>query len=67
VNSLHHQGIASTGGLEACGWADDEIIEAIEGTSEAFLLGVQWHPEKLPGDASDRLFAGFVSACAAKR
>lgn len=26
-------------------------------------IGVQWHPEKMTDDASQRLFAGFVSAC----
>jgi putative glutamine amidotransferase len=67
VNSLHHQGVASTGRLEACAWADDGVVEALEGAGDAFCLGVQWHPEKLPGEASPRLFGGFVAACAELR
>ena len=67
VNSLHHQGVASTGRLEACAWADDGVVEALEGAGNTFCVGVQWHPEKLPGDASQQLFAGFVAACAAGR
>lgn len=67
VNSLHHQGVASTGRLEACAWADDALVEALEGAGDTFCLGVQWHPEKLPGDASQRLFSGFVAACASLR
>jgi putative glutamine amidotransferase len=67
VNSLHHQGVASTGRLEACAWAEDGVVEAMEGAGNTFCLGVQWHPEKLPGDASQRLFGGFVAACAGLR
>lgn len=67
VNSLHHQAVAATGRLEACAWADDGLVEAMEGVGDGFCLGVQWHPEKLPGDASQRLFGGFVAACARLR
>jgi putative glutamine amidotransferase len=63
VNSRHHQGVAATGQLEACAWADDGVVEALERAGDTFCLGVQWHPETLPGDASQRLFGGFVAAC----
>ena len=48
VNSFHHQGIARLGeGLEAVAWSEDEVIEAVEGKGESFLIGLQWHPESL--------------------
>ena len=66
VNSMHHQGIKQLGeGLEATIHAPDGLIEAIEGTGENFLMGVQWHPEMLiETDAATRnLFMVFKTAC----
>jgi putative glutamine amidotransferase len=43
------------------------VIEAIEGTSDAFVLGVQGHPEALQATADQRwqaLFRAFVRSCA---
>lgn len=47
VNSLHSQGVDRLGdGLEIEAVAPDGTIEAIRpARSEAFALGVQWHPE----------------------
>jgi len=67
VNSMHHQGICDLGdGLVAVGYAPDGLVEAIEGESEAFVLGVQWHPEMLlESDAGTRrMFEAFVEAAA---
>ncbi len=48
VNSSHHQAVRRPGrGLRAVAWAPDGVIEAVEGDGERFLLGVQWHPERL--------------------
>lgn len=45
-NSFHHQAIDRLGSdLRITGRSDDGVIEAIEGTSGSFVLGVQWHPE----------------------
>lgn len=64
VNSLHHQGVADPGaGLRVSARAADGVIEAIEGDPARFLVGVQWHPEKLSGPHRDRLFGAFVAAC----
>lgn len=47
VNSTHHQAVARLGrGLVASAHAPDGVIEAIEQPG-AFVLGVQWHPERL--------------------
>lgn len=47
VNSTHHQAVANPGGLVACGWSDDGVIEVIASRTHRFVLGVQWHPEGL--------------------
>jgi putative glutamine amidotransferase len=67
VNSQHHQAIAEPGaGLRVSARAPDGVIEAIERSSGAWCIGVQWHPE-LSGDAgSTALFAAFVEAARAR-
>ena len=65
VNSMHHQGILRLGeGLVGTAWASDGLMEALEGTGDRFLLGVQWHPEMLiDKDAGTRrLFKAFIEA-----
>ncbi|HLZ22525.1 MAG TPA: gamma-glutamyl-gamma-aminobutyrate hydrolase family protein [Ktedonobacterales bacterium] len=67
VNSLHHQAVKEPGeGVEIVGWSEDGIAEALELPGYPFVLAVQYHPEELyPTDeASRRLFAAFVRACA---
>lgn len=59
VNAHHHQGVADPGRLVATGWADDDVIEAVEDPARRFLLGVQWHPE---ATEDHRLFAALVDA-----
>lgn len=65
VNSMHHQAIRELGdGLVATAVAPDGVIEAAEGTGEAFLVGVQWHPEAMAerDPRMLRLFTAFVEA-----
>jgi putative glutamine amidotransferase len=66
VNALHRQAIRSLGrGLVIAAVGDNGIVQAIEHTSHPFLVGVQWHPEYLPGMKRQRaLFSGLVDACA---
>jgi len=66
VNSLHHQAVAEAGerAVEAA-WAPDGVVEALEAEDDAgFVVGVQWHPEKMDGPHRTRLFAHFLRACA---
>ena len=63
VNSMHHQSVKDLGeGLMISAVAPDGVVEGIEGTGEAFLVGVQWHPEVFEAhDPSTRhLFREFV-------
>src|SRR6266852_4067863 len=65
INSSHHQAIDRPGeNLRVTAQAPDGTIEGIEWTGDAnWVVGVQWHPERMPGDAlAERLFADFVSA-----
>ena len=64
VNSLHHQAAREPGrGLRAVAWAPDGVIEGLEGTGEAWVVGVQWHPEWLLDDGRMfRLVEAFVRA-----
>src|SRR5882724_8730446 len=48
VNSTHHQAVKDAGRARVCALAPDQIVEAIE-LPGTFALGVQWHPELLPG------------------
>jgi putative glutamine amidotransferase len=52
VNSSHHQAVRARGqGLRIAARAADGVIEAIEWTAgPGWILGVQWHPERMPGD-----------------
>lgn len=48
VNSFHHQAVKSVAGnFKITAASPDGIIEGIECTNRAFVLGVQWHPEDL--------------------
>lgn len=72
VNSSHHQAIGGVGkGLRVTANAPDGIIEGLEDPGHPFYVGVQWHPEDMPGeDSAATLFAALVEAArqyAAKR
>jgi putative glutamine amidotransferase len=63
VNSSHHQAILNPGrGLRVTARAPDGVIEAVEfAGGPAWILGVQWHPERMRGDAlSDSLFRRLI-------
>lgn len=71
VNSLHHQALKDIGStLKVVGRAPDGVVEAIEGTGEAFVVGVQCHPEELWQATDTRwqhVFRTFVDAAAYRR
>jgi len=48
VNSYHHQSVNRIGdGLRVTACAPDGVIEAVEMINKKFVVGVQWHPEKM--------------------
>jgi putative glutamine amidotransferase len=64
VNSHHHQAIdRAAPGLVVTARSSDGVAEAAEAPGHPFLVGVQWHPERMGGaDSTRRLFAAFVEA-----
>jgi putative glutamine amidotransferase len=66
INSSHHQAIDKPGeNLRVTAKAPDGTTEGVEWTGDNWIVGVQWHPERLPNDVlSLRLFAEFVTAAA---
>ncbi|KAB1122181.1 glutamine amidotransferase [Neorhizobium galegae] len=45
VNSLHRHALTGSGRFRVVARAPDGVIEAFEGETTGFSLGVQWHPE----------------------
>jgi putative glutamine amidotransferase len=64
VNALHHQSVDRLGAnLRIVGRDQFGIVQALEGTTERFLVGVQWHPEMLVFSRSQqRLFLALAMA-----
>jgi putative glutamine amidotransferase len=65
INTSHHQAIDQPGSdLRVTVKAEDGTIEGVEWTGDSnWVVGVQWHPERMVGDAfSERLFTDFVAA-----
>jgi putative glutamine amidotransferase len=71
VNSLHHQAVRKVGpGLRIVACSPEGIVEATESVDpNRFLIGVQWHPEKLmPADQRQaKLLKAFVEAAKESR
>ncbi len=68
VNSSHHQAIASPGpNLRVTAQAPDGVIEAVEWTGSGnWVVGVQWHPERMASDAlAAALFRELIAAARA--
>ncbi|HYW13610.1 MAG TPA: gamma-glutamyl-gamma-aminobutyrate hydrolase family protein [Longimicrobium sp.] len=71
INSFHHQAVRDLApDLAASVWAEDGLVEGVEGREHPWMYGVQWHPERgeahtPAGDERDpdrRLFWAFVQA-----
>ncbi len=65
VNSSHHQSILEPGrGLRVTAHAPDGVVEAVEWTGDSnWVVGVQWHPERMQEDAlAQALFRDLVLA-----
>jgi len=61
VNSRHHQAVLPetlAPGLVATAFSPDGLIEAVESARHRWVLGVQWHPERLEAE-----HPGFAGRC----
>lgn len=73
ATSSHHQAVSRLGrGLRACATHADGTIEAIEWNDpmrKAWMLGVQWHPERMALDEplAGPIYRAFVQAVNARR
>ena len=66
VNSYHHQAVKTLApGFRITARSPDGIIEAIEHTGRKFVVGVQWHPERLwrTEPVHRNIFAEFIRRC----
>lgn len=64
VNALHHQSIDTLGrDLRVVGRDEAGVVQAVETGGDAFLIGVQWHPELLVlSRPQQRLFRALAAA-----
>src|SRR3989338_7304885 len=63
INSTHHQSVKEIGkGFKISATAEDGIIEAVEYNGDGFIIGVQWHPERiyLKDSCSKNIFTEFI-------
>ena len=71
VNSSHHQSVLQPGkNLRVVAHAPDGVIEAVEWTGDAnWIVGVQWHPERMVAadELSQSLFRELAAAAAARK
>jgi putative glutamine amidotransferase len=71
VNSSHHQSVLQPGNnLRVVAHAPDGVIEAVEWTGDSnWIVGVQWHPERMvAGDELARsLFRELAAAAVARK
>jgi putative glutamine amidotransferase len=65
VNSSHHQSVLEPGhGLRITARAPDGVVEAVEWNADSnWVVGVQWHPERMPADPlAQSLFRDLLTA-----
>ena len=68
MNSAHHQAVKEKGeGFEITARTQEGIVEAMENRSKRFVLGVQYHPERMIETADfqehrRKLFEAFIQA-----
>ena len=64
VNSYHHQACNRIGrGLTVTAESPDGLVEGVESTRHRWVVGVQWHPERMGDDRRQRrLFSALVAA-----
>ena len=69
VNSIHNQAVKKPGkGIKIVAKESNDVVQAIEATTEYFIMGVQWHPEYLiQKKIHRRIFKALVKASITKQ
>jgi putative glutamine amidotransferase len=66
TNTSHHQAVKIAGiGIRPFGYASDGVIEAFYAERRLFVLGIQWHPERMNMPLTEVIFKKFIGACRA--
>jgi len=66
VNSFHHQGIKNCApGFTETAWANDGVVEGMEYEGKPWVVGVQWHPERMIDGEHLKIFQAFIKAAQA--
>jgi len=66
VNSWHHQCVEPAylnENFKVTAWSADSIVECIEWQGDQWMLGTQFHPERLPKDQRDKIIGMFLKEC----
>jgi putative glutamine amidotransferase len=64
TNSFHRQYVSKVGtGYRLAAWAEDGVVESIEKEGPGFVLGLQFHPEKMPAENfSQKIWQSFADS-----
>jgi putative glutamine amidotransferase len=66
TNTSHHQAVKVAGiGIRPFAYALDGVIEAFYAERRVFVLGIQWHPERMNMPLTELIFRKFIGACRA--
>lgn len=66
VNSWHHQCVEPeylNKNFKITAWSADSIVECIEWQGDQWMMGTQFHPERLPRDQRDKIIGMFLNEC----
>ena len=63
VNSRHNDTVNLNNNFTVDAYSSDNIIEAVHIPNKTFILGLQWHPEDLSDEYSEKIFKYFIEKC----
>lgn len=63
VNSRHNDTVNLNDNFTVDAYSSDNIIEAVHIPNKTFILGLQWHPEDLYDEYSEKIFKYFIEKC----
>lgn len=65
VNSKHRYHVNNTKKFIVSSYSEDGLIESIELPNKRFVIGIQWHPEKMLeyDESANKIFDRFIREC----